>query len=1076
MKKHLLFLLSFTLVIFSCSDSDDPVPIIEDPLITLNDTKADFTNEGGSQSISFESNKSWTAKTDESWCTLSPTSGDASVKSITVTVAANDTYDDRDCTVTITAGSLSKTFTVAQVESLGLLVSDDDKTHKLTNEATTIEVEVKANVEFDVEISDEWITDVTTRGLSSTMLQFEIAENELYDSREGTITIKQKDGDLESVITVYQSQQDAIILSEKIYDLSSESQTLEVELQTNVEFEVIIPEETQSWVSYTETRALRTETLTLSIAENESSAIRTSQVYIRDKSSALEDTLTITQKGSEPVYTVEVMGTLGEILNQTQKDTITTMIVRGEINKADFDVMKLQMPHLRYIDLTDVECEDNKIPDDAFGDHNYNQSNKDITKIVLPQSITSIGNRAFAGCKGLTDSLILPDGVTTIGERAFDGCSGFTGSLILPEGLSDMGRGAFGSCSGFSGSLNLSKGLTSIEPFVFENCSGFTGSLTLPDNLSTIGSNAFRDCSGLSGSLTLPDGLVTIEGFAFSGCSGFTGSLTLPEGVTTIGEYAFNRCSGLDGSLNLPVSVKAIENNAFANCSGLTGSLTLPDGLAKIGRATFINCSSFTGPLTIPESVTIIDGHAFSGCTGFDGTLNLPDGLTSIGDNAFNNCSGLTGILTLPNRLTFVWDFAFSGCSGFTGLVFGENINNIYQGAFYNCSNITGKVVLPASLSSMRQQAFLGCDKVEAFKIPHIRPLQYFPDMFPADAILEVPTLSASLYKSTNGWKDYTIITKETYIVKEMGTLGEILNQTQKDTITTMALVGEINKADFDVMKKEMPKLRYLDLKDVKCEDDKIPNEAFGAYNYDLSNKKITKIILPQTITTIGESAFQSCTGLTGSLILPDGLRTIEGRAFEYCIGLTGTLELPISLTTIGAFAFTDCTGLTGSLKFPNASTTIGKGAFHRCSGFNGTLTLPEGLTSIAANAFGRCTGFTNTLHIPNGVTEIEMLAFQSCGFTGLEFGDKLSTIHQSAFKNCNKISGRVVLPASLTYIAPEAFLGCSTVDAFRFLSMSPPALNDYTLPYGVVVEVPTDAIDAYKNLHVWSGFNIVGY
>jgi len=255
MKKYILFLLTITLLMFSCSKSDDPIPVVEDPAISLKDTKIDFTNEGGVKSISFETNKSWTAKSDASWCTLSPTSGAASAKSITITVAANDTYDDRDCTVTISVAGLSKSITVTQGESLGLLVSDDDKTHKLTNDATTIEVEVKANVEFTVEISDEWITDVTTRGLSSTMLKFNIAENTSYDNREGTITIKQTGGDLESIITVYQSQQNAIILSEKTHDISSESQTLEVELQTNVDFEVIIVHEAQSWVSYTETRA-----------------------------------------------------------------------------------------------------------------------------------------------------------------------------------------------------------------------------------------------------------------------------------------------------------------------------------------------------------------------------------------------------------------------------------------------------------------------------------------------------------------------------------------------------------------------------------------------------------------------------------------------------------------------------------------------------------------------------------------------------------------------------------------------------------------------------------------------------
>lgn len=1073
MKKYLLLLLSLTLLIFSCSDSDDPIPVVEDPSITLKESKADFANEGGVQSISFETNKNWTAKADATWCTLSPTSGTASLKSITVTVAANDAYDDRSCTITISAGGLSKTITVAQGEGLGLLVSDDDKTHKLTNDATTIEVEVQANVEFTVEVSDEWITDVTTRALSSTILKFDIAENSSYDNREGTITIKQKKGDLESIITVYQSQQDAIIVSNKTRDISSESQTLEVELQTNVEFEVIIPEEAQSWVSYTETRALRTETLTLSISENkdyearstevyvknratslqdtltinqsqvdaiilsekihnlsfenqtlevelktnvefevvipeeaqnwvmyaETRALRTetlllviddntsndaryTEVYVKDKETNLQDTLAITQEKEPNVYWVNEMGTLGEILNQTQKDTITTMVIKGELNKADFGWMKNKMPNLRYIDLTDVKCEDNKIPDLAFGALEPWDANSDITTINLPESITSIGRSAFKSCKGLTGPLNLPESLTTIEEYAFYGCTGFTSDLTLHDGITTIERNAFSLCTGFDGKLTLPKGLTKIEGGVFNNC------------------------VGLNGSLDLPAGIKTIELYAFVRCSGFTGSLILPEGLTSIG------------------------NNAFQDCTGFTGDLTLPSTLTKIDRL------------------------------------------------AFSRCSNLSGILKLPASLTSIEDNAFRECVGFTGVEFGDNITTIGGYVFKNCTNIAGIVNFPISLNSLGKEAFLGCTKVDVFSFPHTKPLPYTSKMLPVEAAVEVPSGAVEAYQGASGWNKHTITSENqtVYVVAEMGTLGEMLNETQRDTITTMIIRGEINKADFDVLKTNIPNLTYLDLKDVKCEDDRIPDEAFGAYNYDLSNKNITRIILPQTITTIGESAFQSCTGLTGSLVLPDGLQTIEYAAFEYCIGLTGTLELPVSLTTIASRAFADCTGLTGSLKFPNESTTLGKAAFLRCSGFNGTLTLPEALTSIEATVFYGCTGFTDTLNIPNSVTEIGMVAFQNCGFTSLVFGDKLSTIHQGAFKNCNKISGRVVLPASLSYIGPEAFLECNTIEAFRFLGMNPPVLNNYTLPYGVVVEVPVDAIDTYKNLHVWSALNIVGY
>ena len=114
------------------------------------------------------------------------------------------------------------------------------------------------------------------------------------------------------------------------------------------------------------------------------------------------------------------------------------------------------------------------------------------------------------------------------------------------------------------------------------------------------------------------------------------------------------------------------------------------------------------------------------------------------------------------------------------------------------------------------------------------------------------------------------------FYVETMGTLGAILSATQKATIETMILKGEINKADFDVMKNQMPNLKYLDLKDVKCEGDKIPHSAFGDNDTNLANTHLTTIILPTDLTSIEGFAFARCSGLKGSLTLSDKLIKIE--------------------------------------------------------------------------------------------------------------------------------------------------------------------------------------------------------
>lgn len=285
MSKKLLFLFSFFLVILSCQKD-------EEPSITINGTEIAVAGTGGRQSISFESNMDWTAKSSESWCKLSPAYGNASIKSITAILDPNDIYDDRSTTVTIMSGGVSKSVTIKQSAKSGILVSSDK--FNLTNEAATIEVEIQTNVEYDITISDDWITRNKTRALSSSNLYFNISKNESYDDRVGSISIKQKGGGLSRTIEVYQSQEDAIILSNKTVNISSEGQTLKVQLNTNVDFEVIIPEN-GSWVSYTATRALTAQTFLLNITKNNVSEARTTEVYVKDRATTLQDTLTIIQ-------------------------------------------------------------------------------------------------------------------------------------------------------------------------------------------------------------------------------------------------------------------------------------------------------------------------------------------------------------------------------------------------------------------------------------------------------------------------------------------------------------------------------------------------------------------------------------------------------------------------------------------------------------------------------------------------------------------------------------------------------------------------------------------------------------
>lgn len=181
-------------------------------------------------------------------------------------------------------------------------------------------------------------------------------------------------------------------------------------------------------------------------------------------------------------------------------------------------------------------------------------------------------------------------------------------------------------------------------------------------------------------------------------------------------------------------------------------------------------------------------------------------------------------------------------------------------------------------------------------------------------------------------------------------------------------------------------------------------------------------------VTIIGDWAFISCSGYTGSLTIPDNVTTIGQYAFRGCSGFTGNLVIGNAVTTIGKCAFNNCFGFTGSLIIPNSVTTIGEYAFDNCSGFTGSLIISNSVTTIGDHAFENCIRFTGNLTIPNSVIEIGWYAFENCrGFTGsLTIGNSISIIGNYAFQNCSGFTGDLTIPNSVIEIGLYAFDNCS--------------------------------------------------
>lgn len=273
------------------------------PFLTLTTPKTiTFTDQGGSQSITFIANRDWSVSSSETWCKVTPSSGNKADGNITITLNCepNTTYDSRSATLTVRVEELSEAITVTQDTNLGLLVSPTS--YDLTNAAQSIEVAVRANVKYTVEVDaacKDWINQTATKALSSEKITFSIAANESYDNREGKITIKQTDGNISETIVVRQRQTNGLFITTPEYDLSNEEHTLSIEVKANVSFQVS-PQ--VDWIKYVDTKTLTSSTIVLTIEANKIYDNRSGTVLVKQTNGDLSGTIIINQKQTDGLF------------------------------------------------------------------------------------------------------------------------------------------------------------------------------------------------------------------------------------------------------------------------------------------------------------------------------------------------------------------------------------------------------------------------------------------------------------------------------------------------------------------------------------------------------------------------------------------------------------------------------------------------------------------------------------------------------------------------------------------------------------------------------------------------------
>ncbi len=267
--------------------------------------------------------------------------------------------------------------------------------------------------------------------------------------------------------------------------------------------------------------------------------------------------------------------------------------------------------------------------------------------------------------------VVIPNHITSIGEKAFINCQSMM-SVTIPECIVSIGEWAFAHCTALK-------------------------TVTIPDCVTIINYSSFRDCRRLT-EVVFSRSLRSIGNKAFLGCCSLTNAL-IPEGVESIGEEAFSDCNSLI-NVRIPQSVKSIRHAAFWGCSKLT-NLAVPDNLSGVAWSAFHGCIG----LADMEGFIIID-HVLYEYVGAQSIVSIPDSVKVIGNNAFQGCDSINKI-TISNSVTTIGDHAFYACHHLKDVVIPESVTRIGSFAFSKCGRLKN-LTIPYSVKYIGYSAFQG--------------------------------------------------------------------------------------------------------------------------------------------------------------------------------------------------------------------------------------------------------------------------------------------------------------------------------------------------------------------------------
>ena len=420
----------------------------------------------------------------------------------------------------------------------------------------------------------------------------------------------------------------------------------------------------------------------------------------------------------------------------------------------------------------------------------------------------------------------------------------------------------------------------------------------------------------------------------------------------------------------------------------------------------------------VPDSVQTISPYAFAFNTSLEQvTFSENSSLTLISSDAFKKCTSLKSF-SVPDKVTKIGIFAFYQCTSLESVTFGENsrLDRIENGAFIYCESLK-EFVAPQSLTHIGGQALAHCSSLTSVE-------------FGADS--KLAEIEDRAFENCDGLT-------EIYLPASVSVLGKKLFM-RSDNIKVIN-VDEANTAytSVDGVLYDKAQTVLLEYPHKKTDSDYTVPDGVHTINTAVfsGNEYLVNVSLPDSIKTIGESAFEACPNLetvTSSKNIK--LEALGDFAFRDCTRLVSVC-LGSSLKTIGTRAFYNCYNLENiGLGEDNKLESIGDSAFSDCRKLK-EIHLPDSLTHIGQWAFNCCKSLTE-INIPSQLESISFAVFYGCSnLTGdIVIPDGITQINGYAFRGCSKITSLTV-PASVTIIGSESFVGCYRLKSINFAENS---------------------------------------